>query len=101
MTIVPSLIRLVWPARKPSVAYASNIGDSGGGPVSRIWKKWSMTQRLSKPASSAVTAIRDITDPISSVVTGQEKLPIPIPIFIACAPNSVAGKLVSRVTNLS
>jgi hypothetical protein len=32
-------MRWVWPAMKASVAYASSIGDSGGSPLSRIWKK--------------------------------------------------------------
>ena len=39
VTSVPSLIRRVRPPRKASVAYASGMGDSGGSPVSRIWKK--------------------------------------------------------------
>jgi hypothetical protein len=43
VTSVPSLIRRVSPPRKASVAYASGMGDSGGSPLSRIWKKWSFS----------------------------------------------------------
>jgi hypothetical protein len=45
------------------------------------------------PTSSAVTAIRAIAGPSSSVFTGQEKSPIPIPSFIACARMEAAGLL--------
>jgi hypothetical protein len=56
VTSVPSRMRCVRPAMNASVAYASSIGDSGGSPLSRIWKKWSMVQMLSTPAASAVVA---------------------------------------------
>jgi hypothetical protein len=62
------------------------MGDSGGSPVILIWKKWSMTQRLSIPASSAVWAMREMVGPNSVSGTGQEKLLILMPTFIGGAP---------------
>ena len=73
---------MVCPASTPSVAYDSSIGDSGGRPVSRIWKKWSITHRLSTPASSAWRPSREIIPPSSLAGTGQEKSPNTIPSFI-------------------
>ena len=49
----PSRARVVWAAMNPSVVMPSSIGSSIR-PTPRIWKKWSMTQIESKPASSAV-----------------------------------------------
>jgi hypothetical protein len=92
---VPSRIRRVRPPRKASVAYASGIGDSGGSPLSRIWKKWSMTHKLSTPASSADVARRVTTGPISSA--GQEKVVIPMPSFMG---PPLSADFVSRVTTL-
>ena len=71
------------------------MGDSGGSPDSRIWKKWSITHRLSRPASSAAVAILDTTGPICSA--GQGNVVMPMPSFIDCLlvaaapPNSLAG----------
>ena len=42
-----------WAAMKPSAVMPSSIGSSGL-PTEPIWRKWSMTQMESKPASSAV-----------------------------------------------
>ena len=70
------------------------MGDSGGSPVSRIWKKWSMTHRLSTPASSAAVAILDTTGPISSA--GQGNMLMPMPSFM-----TASAYVVSRVTSLS
>jgi hypothetical protein len=53
------------------------MGDSGGSPLSRIWKKWSMTHRLSTPASSAAVAILDTAGPISSADQGNVVMPMP------------------------
>ena len=70
------------------------MGDSGGSPVSRIWKKWSITHRLSTPASSAAVAILDTTGPISCA--GQGNMLMPIPSFITASLD-----IVSRVTSIS
>ena len=51
----PIRARSVCAAMKPSAVWPSSIGASGG-PRPRIWKKWSITQIESKPASSAVRA---------------------------------------------
>ena len=59
------------------------MGDSGGSPVSRIWKKWSITHRLSTPASSAAVAILDTTGPISSA--GHGNVVMPMPSFMAAS----------------
>ena len=80
---MPSRILRVSPPRKASVAYASGMGDSGGSPLSRIWKKWSMTHRLSTPASSAAVAILATAGPISSA--GQGNVVMPMPSFIAAS----------------
>ena len=71
---------MVRPPRKASVAYASGMGDSAGSPDSRIWKKWSITHRLSRPAASAAVAIPDTTGPICSA--GQGKVVMPMPSFM-------------------
>ena len=44
-------------AMKPRAVQPSSIGSSGA-PTLRIWKKWSMTQIESKPASSASRTMR-------------------------------------------
>ena len=44
---------LEWAAMNPSAVMPSSIGSSAR-PTLRIWKKWSITQIESKPASSAV-----------------------------------------------
>jgi hypothetical protein len=80
---VPSRRRPLWPAMRASVACASSIGASGGKPLTRIWKKWSMVQMLSMPASSAMRAMRTTVGPISEAGRGHEKLVTPMPIFTA------------------
>ena len=55
---------------KPSAVWPSSIGASGG-PRPRIWKKWSMTQIESKPASSAVRTTRASVGPMASAPPGQ------------------------------
>src|SRR5580658_11317208 len=89
-------MRWVWPATNASVAYASSIGDSGGSPLSRIWKKWSMVQMLSTPAASAVVAIWVVIGPIWSGGHGQEKLVTPIPSFMMHSADTQG--IVSRAT---
>ncbi len=64
VTSVPSLIRRVRPAAKASALHPSSISCSGG-PKTSIWKKWSITQRLAKPAASAPSAIRPNVSPIA------------------------------------
>jgi len=91
VTSVPSLMFVVRPASTPSVAYASGMGDSGGRPAIRIWKKWSITHRLSTPASSACRAMPVIFAPSWLTGTSQEKLASAIPSFIDYAPCSLAG----------
>jgi len=68
------------------------MGDSGGSPDSRIWKKWSITHRLSTPASSAAVAILDTIGPICSAGQGNVVMPMPC-LFEASlfAENSLAG----------
>jgi len=85
VTMVPSRMRRVWPAMKASVAYASSIGASGGWPLRRIWKKWSIVQMVSTRASSAVRAMRATVGPISVAGPGHEKFVTPMPIFTALA----------------
>ena len=53
------------------------MGDSGGSPDSRIWKKWSITHKLSRPASSAAVAILETTGPICSDGQGNVVMPMP------------------------
>ena len=66
----PMRARSVWAAMKPSAVWPSSIGASGG-PRPRIWKKWSMTQIESKPASSAVRTTRASVGPISAAPPGH------------------------------
>ncbi len=82
MTCVPTRVRRVWAAMNVSVVYASIIGSSGGRPTTGIWKKWSMVQMLSTPASSAVRASRAIVGPISLGGAGHEKLVMLMPSFM-------------------
>jgi hypothetical protein len=56
VTSVASRIDDVRAARAPSNVYASNISRSGV-PIRGSWKKWSMTNRVSNPAPSAVVAM--------------------------------------------
>jgi hypothetical protein len=86
---VPSRILVVSPPRKASVAYASGMGEVGGRPLSRIWKKWSMTHRLSTPASSAAMAILDMAGPISSA--GQGNVVMPMPSFMKASSPDWTG----------
>jgi len=79
-TISPSLARLVLAAMNPSVVQPSSMGSSAG-PIPRIWKKWSMTQSESNPASSAERTIRASVGPIAVVPPGQSKRLIWRPIF--------------------
>ena len=53
-----------------------------GGPTMEIWKKWSMTQRLAMPASSASRAIRAKVGPMPSGASGQVKFEIWRPSFM-------------------
>ena len=53
------------------------MGDSGGSPDSRIWKKWSITHKLSRAASSAAVAILETTGPICSAGQGNVVMPMP------------------------
>ena len=55
---------------KPSAVQPSSIGSSGR-PTPRIWKKWSITQIESKPASSASRQIRARVGPMASVPPGH------------------------------
>ena len=54
----------------PRAVMPSSIGSSTR-PLPRIWKKWSMTQIESKPASSAWRTIRASVGPIASGPPGQ------------------------------
>jgi len=47
--------------------------SSSGGPIMSIWKKWSITHRLVRPACSASLAILPKVGPIDSGAPGQEK----------------------------
>jgi len=92
VTSVPSRMRWVRPAMNASVAFASSIGDSGGRPDRRVWKKWSMVQMSSTPAASAVVAIRVMIGPIWSGGHGQEKLVTPIPSFIRHSTSTLGDR---------
>ena len=58
------------------------------GPTPRIWKKWSMTQIESNPASSAVRAILARVGPMASGPPGQVKELIWSPSFTPLVPPS-------------
>ena len=75
------------------------MGDSGGSPDSRIWKKWSITHKLSRPASSAAVAILETTGPICSDAQGNVVMPMPSLMNASprCRP---PPKFVSRITSL-
>src|SRR5215204_1772513 len=63
---------------------------SSTSPTTPIWKKWSITQRLAKPASSAVLPISANFGPIESGASGQVKRG-------TCKPIRTAGpSLLSR-----
>ena len=66
----------------PSVVQPSSIGSSGR-PTPRIWKKWSMTQMESKPASSASRTIRARVGPMASGPPGHVNEEICRPVFMA------------------
>ena len=68
----------------PSVVQPSSIGSSGR-PTPRIWKKWSMTQMESKPASSAARTTRASVGPIASGPPGQVNEESWSPAFMAAA----------------
>ncbi len=94
-TMSPRRARLVWAAMNPSVVQPSSIGSSAG-PIPRIWKKWSITQRESNPASSALRAIRASVGPMAGVPPAQLKRLIWRPIFMGrsplrCEPDGVAS----------
>src|SRR5664279_985119 len=89
-TMSPSRARLVFAAMNPSVVQPSSIGSSAG-PSPRIWKKWSMTQSESKPASSALRTIRASVGPMAGVPPGQLNLLIWRPIFMARDPCAGLG----------
>ena len=65
---------------KPSVVMPSSIGSSVR-PTLRIWKKWSMTQIESNPASSAVRTRLASVGPMAAGPPGQVKDAIWRPIF--------------------
>src|SRR5574341_1924333 len=77
--MVPRPARFVWPARKPRVVYASSMSRSAA-PTGGIWKKWSITQMESYPASSAARAISASFAPSCAGPPGQVKYGI-------CSPN--------------
>src|SRR5579862_430350 len=81
-TIRPRAGFVVRAAIQPSAVMPSSIGSSFG-PTPRIWKKWSMTQRESKPAASAVVTTRPSVGPISGVPPGQVNDGTWSPNFIA------------------
>ena len=66
----------------PSAVQPSSIGSSGR-PTPRIWKKWSITQMESKPASSASRTIRARVGPMASGPPGHENDEICSPTFMA------------------
>ena len=66
---------------KPSAVQPSSIGSSAR-PTPRIWKKWSMTQMESNPASSAARTMRPSVGPIASVPSGQVNDEICSPVFM-------------------
>ena len=68
----------------PSAVQPSSIGSSAR-PTLRIWKKWSMTQIESKPASSASRTMRPRVGPMASVPPGQVNEEICRPVFMARA----------------
>ena len=47
--------------------------SSSGGPIIEIWKKWSITHRLDRPAPSELRAIRPNVGPMVAGAPGQEK----------------------------
>src|SRR5215216_2580918 len=65
------------------------------GPKMGIWKKWSMTQRLCRPACSASVAIRPSVGPIRSGPPGQVKLDTDSPIRMR-AP--LVSRLICRLS---
>ena len=71
---------VVLAAMKPSAVMPSSIGSSIS-PTLRIWKRWSMTQIESKPASSAARQMRARVGPMASSPPGQVKDEIWRPTF--------------------
>ena len=80
VTRVPSRAVSVRPARKARVVQLSSM-SSQCGPTGGICRKWSITQMLVKPASSAVTASSDSRSRVSAGPPGNMKRGI-------CRPNS-------------
>ena len=68
----------------PSVVQPSSMGSSTA-PTLRIWKKWSMTQIESKPASSASRTMRPRVGPMASGPPGHVNDGICRPSFTAGA----------------
>ncbi len=66
----PSRARVECAAMNPSAVQPSSIGSSAR-PTARIWKKWSMTQMESNPASSAARTVRARVGPMASGPPGQ------------------------------
>src|SRR6266567_1088451 len=98
--MVPSLIRLVRAAAKASALYPSSISCEAG-PTPGIWKKWSMTHTLNKPARSARWAIKPNVSPSDPCLLGQVKLvtcnPIRIKhILLYEYPNHISPSLRDR-----
>src|SRR6185312_4418801 len=73
--------------------------SSSGGPMVPIWKKWSMTHRLVRPASSELRAIRPKVGPIDAGASGQLKYDTCEPSLMpsSCAPHRAAHNRVSSV----
>ena len=80
----PIRARLECAAMKPSAVMPSSIGSSAR-PTLRIWKKWSITQMESKPASSASRTTRPRVGPMASVPPGQVNEAICRPAFMVRA----------------
>jgi hypothetical protein len=66
----PSLAFVVTAAMNPSAVQPSSMGSSIA-PTLRIWKKWSITQIESKPASSASRTTLARVGPMASGPPGQ------------------------------
>ena len=101
VTIVPSRTRSVAAARKPSVVQLSSM-SSQACPIPGICRKWSMTHRLSKPASSAAAAISRRRRAISAGPPGHVKRgscrPKRIVVRSPSAPRSAASAAGTTVT---
>ena len=75
----------------PSVVQPSSIGSSVA-PTLRIWKKWSMTQIESNPASSASRTIRPSVGPMASGPPGHVNEGIWSPSFTGRSVRDVGDR---------